>query len=233
MSGRWDRIVAERGRSHAQRPEALPEGGSLHFITFSCFHRLALLEAPAAREMVEAVLERTRARHQARVYAYVLMPEHVHLLVNEPPRIVLAQFLKAVKQITSRRLRGARAKFWQDRYYDSNVRGEKARSEVIRYIHRNPVERGLVAKPDEWPWSSFRHYATGVTGAVEIESQWTVARRGNQLPEGVRLKKANHRDFPPKPQTTRLGWGTIHRGEPPVSEPGRPPACGVTSVAVR
>ncbi len=57
---------------------------ALHFITFSCFHRLPLLEAAGARETVEAVLEATRARHQARVYAYVLMPEHIHLLVNEP-----------------------------------------------------------------------------------------------------------------------------------------------------
>jgi putative transposase len=60
------------------------EAESLHFITFSCFHRLPLLEAPGARETVEAVLEQTRAKHHARVYAYVLMPEHVHLLVNEP-----------------------------------------------------------------------------------------------------------------------------------------------------
>jgi putative transposase len=48
---------------------------SLHFITFSCFHRLPLLDAPESRNTVEAVLELTRARHQARVYAYVLMPE--------------------------------------------------------------------------------------------------------------------------------------------------------------
>ena len=67
---------------------------ALRFITFSCFHRLPLLATPAAREAVEAVLEQTRARHQARLYAYVLMPEHVHLLVNEPPGMVLAQFLK-------------------------------------------------------------------------------------------------------------------------------------------
>ncbi len=179
-----------RGLKRFQKAE------SLHFITFSCFHRLPLLEAAGARETVEAVLELTRARHQARIYAYVLMPEHVHLLVNEPPRIVLAQFLKAVKQTTSRKLRGPREKFWQDRYYDSNVRGEKARSEVIRYIHRNPVERGLVAKPEEWPWSSFRHYATGIAGAVEIESQWTVARRGNRLPEGVGLRKGERSCFP-------------------------------------
>ena len=91
-----------------------------------------------SKETVETVLEQTRTRHQARVYAYVLMPEHVHLLINEPPRILLAQLLKALKQVTSRKLRGAREKFWQDRYYDSNVYGERARSEVIRSIHRIP-----------------------------------------------------------------------------------------------
>ncbi len=169
---------------------------SLHFITFSCFHRLALLQAPGAKETFEAVLEEVRARHSARVYAYVLMPEHVHLLINEPPQIQLAQFLKAVKQVTSRKLRGPRGKFWQERYYDSNIRGEIARSEVIRYIHRNPVERGLVAKPQDWQWSSFRHYAMGEIGTVEIESEWTAFRRGNQLPDGVRLQHGQRFSFP-------------------------------------
>jgi putative transposase len=169
---------------------------SLHFITFSCFHRFPRLEAAGAREVVEAVLEETRARHQARIYAYVLMPEHVHLLVNEPSQIMLAQFLKAVKQVTSRKLRGPHKKFWQDRYYDSNVRGESDRSEVIRYIHRNPVERGLVAKPEQRPWSSFRHYASGAKGTVEIESHWTAFLRGNRLPEGVRLEEGQRSCFP-------------------------------------
>ncbi len=185
---------------------------ALHFVTFSCFHRLPLLEAPGTRETVEAVLEQTRARHQARVYAYVLMPEHVHLLANEPPGILLAQFLKAFKQVTSRKLRGPREKFWQDRYYDSNVYGEKARSEVIRYIHRNPVVRGLVEKPEDWVWSSFRHYATGVKGTVEIESHWAAFRRGNQLPEGVCLQKGERSRFPT--QTAR----SAERVRPPQSK---------------
>ena len=59
---------------------------ALHFITFSCFHRLPFLETPGAKDTVEAILERIRARHRARVYAYVLMPEHVHLLISEPPK---------------------------------------------------------------------------------------------------------------------------------------------------
>lgn len=151
---------------------------SLHFITFSCFHRLPFLDTSGARETVETVLEKTRERHQARIYAYVLMPEHVHLLINEPPSILLAQFLKAVKQMTSRKLRGRHERFWQDRYFDGNVRGEDARSDVVRYIHRNPVKRGLVVSPGDYPWSSFNHYATGVRGSVEIESEWTAWRRG-------------------------------------------------------
>jgi len=104
---------------------------ALHFITFSCFHRLPLLETPRIKETFEVVLEQLRARHEARIYAYVLMPEHVHLLINEPPQILLAQFLKALKQMTSRKLRGQRSQFWQTRYSDSNIRGEEARSKVI------------------------------------------------------------------------------------------------------
>jgi putative transposase len=151
---------------------------ALHFITFSCFQRLAFLRASRPKETVEAVLEMARARHQARIYAYVVMPEHVHLLMNEPPLILVAQFLKAVKQSTSRKLRGQSERFWQVRYFDSNIRGESARSEVIRYIHRNPVKRGLVASPGDYRWSSFNHYATGVRGIVEIESEWTARLRG-------------------------------------------------------
>ena len=153
---------------------------TLHFITFSCFHRLPYLAAPAAKNLVQAILEQTRARHQARIYAYVLMPEHVHLLVNEPPHILVAQFLKVLKQTTSRHLKGQQDHFWQTRYYDANISGEDERSDVIRYIHRNPVKRNLVANPEDYPWSSFRHYTTGEPGPVEIESSWTAQRRDRQ-----------------------------------------------------
>ena len=61
--------------------------------------------------------------------------------------------------------------------------------EKLRYIHRNPVVRGLVAKPEDWQWSSFRHYQTGMRGAVEIESEWTARERGWQLPEWMRYRQ--------------------------------------------
>ena len=76
--------------------------------------------------------------------------------------------------------------FWQRRYYDFNVHSEKKRVEKLRYMHRNPVVRGLVTHPEDWKWSSFRHYATGMRGTVEIESFWTAAARGG-LPENFRI----------------------------------------------
>ena len=55
--------------------------------------------------------------------------------------------------------------------------------EKLRYLQRNPVNRGLCQRPEDWAWSSFRHYATGEIGTVEIESQRTASRR-----EAVTLK---------------------------------------------
>ncbi len=49
--------------------------------------------------------------------------------------------------------------------------------EKLRYVHQNPVKRGLVSSPEDWPWSSFRHSVSGAEGVVEIESQWTARKR--------------------------------------------------------
>ncbi len=153
-----------------------------HFITFSCYGRLPYLADPAVKATVEQVLERTRSRHNARIYAYVLMPEHIHLLINESFNISLAMFLKSLKQETSRLLKGTRDHFWQPRYYDFNVYTPDKFSEKVRYIHRNPVGRGLVTSPDLYPRSSFNHYSTGARGTVEIESEWTAHHRQQPLP---------------------------------------------------
>ena len=117
---------------------------------------------------------------------YEVMSEHVHLLVGEPRTSTLAVAIQALKLSVARR-RTERT-FWQARYYDFNVHSEEKRVEKLRYMHRNPVVRGLVSKPEDWVWSSFRHYATGEEGTVEIESKWTAARRGHQLPATLRSK---------------------------------------------
>jgi putative transposase len=116
----------------------------------------------------EAALERVRRSFKLRVYAYVVMPEHVHLLLSEPERETLAAALKSLKQGVSRRLiRSAPLKpkpglngppvehFWQKRYYDFNIRNYSQFVEKLRYIHRNPGKGGLCEHPEDWQWSSF------------------------------------------------------------------------------
>jgi putative transposase len=131
-----------------------------------------------AYRVFECELEAVRRQYGFVVAGYVLMPEHVHLLVGETSIASLATAIQVLKQRTSRKLKNAgEVHFWQRRYYDFNVGNEKKTVEKLRYMHRNPVVRGLVEKPEEWEWSSFRHYATGLEGTVEIESEWTTRRR--------------------------------------------------------
>lgn len=148
-----------------------------HFVTFCCYHRRPLLTPDFAKQTFERALERVRRSFELCVYGYVVMPEHVHLLISEPKRGTLADALKSLKQGVSRRLIGEAEHFWQKRYYDFNIRNARQFAEKLRYIHRNPVRRGLCARPEDWPWSSFRQHATGYEGEVEIECEWTARRR--------------------------------------------------------
>ncbi len=149
-----------------------------HFITFSCYRRQPFLHTPAARDTVQQILEQTRKQQSLCIAAYVLMPEHVHLLTNKPAKNTLDTFLQIFKQLTSRQLKSPDQKqFWQRRYYDFNVSSMEKYIEKLQYIHRNPVKRGLVAQPEDYRWSSFNHYATGEPGPIEIESEWTHRRR--------------------------------------------------------
>ena len=161
--------------------QRLQQAQCLHFITFSCQHRDPLLGAPQSRDFFLKTFERVRQWYGFFVCGYVVMPEHVHLLISEPSRSKLCTVLQMLKQNTAHELRPVEgAPLWEPRYYDFNVWSEAKRIEKLRYIHRNPVQRGLVKGPDDWTWSSFRHYATGLEGPVEIESQWTARKRLNQ-----------------------------------------------------
>ena len=151
------------------------QAGDLHFVTFSCFHRLPHLGAAPARDAFERSLETMRRRYDFFVMGYVVMSEHVHLLVSEPRLAVLAKALQALKLSVA--AQHAERSFWQKRYYDFNVFSEEKRVEKLRYIHRNPVTRGLVSSPEVWAWSSFRQWKTGEVRVVEVETSWTARVR--------------------------------------------------------
>ncbi|MFZ0521006.1 MAG: transposase [Candidatus Acidiferrales bacterium] len=148
--------------------------GHLHFITFSCYRRLPLLKSVRARNLLVEFLGQIRARYEFSLVGYVVMPEHVHLLVGEPLLGTPSIVMQVLKQRVSRELRHVRfdasgmelLQFWQPRFYDFNVWSREKRIEKLRYMHRNPVTRGLVERPEDWIWSSYCFYAR--TGRVLI-----------------------------------------------------------------
>ncbi len=159
-------------------------------MTFSCYRRQPKFRTPGIYDLFVQCLEDMRRRFSMCVYGYVVMPEHVHLLMSEPEQGVLAEAIHYVKLSFAKRLRSRERRvelgsFWQKRYHDRNVRDAREFSIKLRYLHRNPVKRGLVKDPREWKWSSFRHYALREVGVVEIESEWTAGDREIEVRGGV------------------------------------------------
>ena len=161
----------------------------LHFITCSCYRRLPLLRSARSRDRFLSVLEQTRLRYRFVVVGYVVMPEHIHLLMSEPEVGTPSTVMQVLKQRTARALlpktkrrdprqvelfgeAPERAPFWQSRFYDFNVWTDRKRVEKLRYMHGNPVKRGLVADPEDWRWSSYRFYFLGEVGLVRVNEGW-------------------------------------------------------------
>lgn len=106
--------------------------GELHFITFSCYQRQALLGTESRRDLFAQSLEPVRRRYRLVVLGYVVMPEHVHLLVSEPQRENLSVVIQALKLGFIRASDSLIPKrFWQARFYDFNVWTERKRVEKI------------------------------------------------------------------------------------------------------
>jgi putative transposase len=159
--------------------------GHLHFITFGCYHRLPLLNTVYARNTFVQELARVRSETGFRLLGYVLMPEHVHLLMSEPKIGTPSDALQKLKQRVSRRIRGGQTReqrqsqpeesgeiprsFWQARFYDFSVYSEGKKKEKLNYMHANPVIRGLVKHPKDWPWCSWSFYFGGEPILVQMD----------------------------------------------------------------
>jgi putative transposase len=136
--------------------------GDLHFITFCCYHRRPLLRTTVARNLTTEILGQVRADLGFGLVGYVLMPDHLHLLVDECGAVKPAQAMETFKQRVSCRLRGVKVgvpgaedePFWPRRYYDFNVYSEVK----LHYLYANPVRGKLVSQPGDWPWSSWSFY---------------------------------------------------------------------------
>jgi putative transposase len=160
--------------------------GDLHFITFSCYRKLPFLGTKRARGVFVRELARVRRECGFRLIGYVVMPNHVHLLMSEPAKGTPSKVMQLLKQRVSRKMRKKTGQsgqlefafgeseeearsFWQTRFYDFNVYKAGKVKEKLHYMHANPVIRELVKHPRDWPWSSWGHYALGEKGLVPID----------------------------------------------------------------
>lgn len=198
--------------------------GNLHFITCSCYHRQPVLGSARRRDLFLTVLEEVRERYAFVALGYVVMPEHFHLLLCEPQRGTPSTVMQALKLGFARRVLGIAhrrrnqptlwtttepAHVWQRRFYDFNVWTERKRIEKLRYMHRNPVKRGLVLEPEQVALEQLSFLCLRGSGSGEGQ------RLGNTQDEGAsrrRIVASTSCDWMRCPGPTsrkeREKWGT-------------------------
>jgi putative transposase len=181
-------FAMESSMPHRKRCKTYNIPGDAHELTFSCFHRLPLLGRDRTRRWFLEALDQARQRHDFALWAYVIMPEHVHIIlwprqpsyeirllrtaVKVPVQRKALAFLRQQAPDFLQRLRDEQPngdvhyRFWQrGGGYDRNIHDPGTLRTMMEYIHNNPVRRGLVRDPIDWPWSSARFYA-GMTDAL-------------------------------------------------------------------
>jgi putative transposase len=178
---------------YRKRLRRFDEPGHAHYLTFSCFRGRRFLKSERACQwLVEAIME-TRAKLPFDLWAWVFMPEHVHLLLRPRGGICLSEILSGIKVPVAKRAAGwvrrnapqfaprmldlqpngkRFLRFWQrGGGYDRNIVTVQECREKIDYIHKNPVRRGLVKNPADWLWSSFAAWQRGIDEPVPIDRE--------------------------------------------------------------
>lgn len=197
-----ERIFLAREINTLQTPHVTPHRktcrhydipGGAHFLTFSCFQRLPLLNRDRSREWLIDAIRLGQHRQQFALWAYVVMPEHVHLVIVPTGETRISEILSTIKQSSSKRamhwLRENAPDFLEqlcDRQpngtetyrlwqrgggYDRNLRSVRDIHEKIAYVHDNPVRRGLVQLATEWRWSSAAAWANGKDEPLKIDRE--------------------------------------------------------------
>ncbi|HOD84274.1 MAG TPA: transposase, partial [Phycisphaerae bacterium] len=185
-------MAMQDGETVRKRCQRWNTAWQAHGLTFSCYRRQAFLAKDRTRGYLADAVNRARETHGFHVWAYVFMPEHVHLLLwPAKEKYSMSLILQSVKQSASRRAvawlrandpaglrllatgqRDRPWQFWQDGGgHDRNIRNAKALRDFFTYIHYNPVKRGLVAQPEDWQWSSARDWNGLAAGPIPIDKQ--------------------------------------------------------------
>ncbi len=164
--------------------------GHAHELTFSCYLNRPFLLNERFCRFLAASINQAREKHRFSVWAYVFMPDHVHVLLHpNNPEYSMVRILRGIKQSSSRKVliycrknepalleqfrtpvAGKQFRFWQDGGgYDRNITSTPAIQAAIKYIHRNPVRSKLVSSPGEWYWSSFNDWQGAGDAVIPVD----------------------------------------------------------------
>ena len=169
--------------------------GHVYYITTNIYKRLPIFTRPAYIIAIYDSLNYYRHKQQYRLLGYVIMPDHVHLLIWPYGVATIADIMRDFKTFTAKRIiRQAEAenqtewlehfsqagietgrsdnKVWQDQYWDVNVYSEQFLRKKLNYIHRNPQRANLVKQPEDYRYSSYRNYVFGEEWLIEIDRDW-------------------------------------------------------------
>jgi putative transposase len=177
--------------AHRKRCKRYDTPWDAHYLTFSCFQRRAFLSRPRACQWLLDAIQAARVRRPFDLWAFVFMPEHAHFLIWPHEGVRISDILLAVKQPVAQRciawvkrnppgflgsIRDEQPngevsfRFWQrGGGYDRNLWSAREIHEKVRYIHNNPVRRELVARAEDWKWSSFRAWESGIDDLIPLD----------------------------------------------------------------
>jgi putative transposase len=180
------RSVYSMPSSYRKKIQHYDGEGHARELTFSCYQRRPYFSKPYACQWFFKGLSKARSAHPVHLWAYVVMPEHVHLLIwPVEPEFEISNFLETLKTSVSRRARNHLLRtnptaveelqgefhFWQPGPgYDRNLDNDGTIWASIDYIHRNPIRRSRCPRVEDWPWSSAGLYS-GQTGPFPIDRE--------------------------------------------------------------
>ena len=150
-----------------RRPPRLPTVFDVHrhaqvyFVTFCTHQRRPWLAQPNIHATFLAFIQRGWTEHRIGVGRYVIMPEHIHLLVSGGPDFNLGGWVKLLKQSLGKVIRashrdattpGSANRLWQEGFFDHLIRRDEKLASVWAYLRQNPETAGLTDVPEDWPY---------------------------------------------------------------------------------
>ncbi|MBZ5538815.1 MAG: transposase [Acidobacteriia bacterium] len=173
------------------------EGRNIHYITCSTYRQTPVFDSDRFKLLFVDTLRALRLELQFKLIGYVLMPEHFHMMIWPSATVNPSRVMKSLKERTAlgildqldqnqqstwcRKILSRcilpptfhgheRRRVWLPRSHDINIYTEKKRLEKLNYMHANPVKRGLVKTPGDWPWSSWRFYYLGDDSLLTMDN---------------------------------------------------------------